>query len=350
MNKGISLTDLAARIEGNKSLKADYIAPAKAITIEAQDDGVIAARVPAQGSFPVRDIAFGQVAEFTGVPKKYADRMRSEAPSLLVDNLNTWLDRRDDKRMIRTLGGDMRAFLSNRYNRIENEEIAETALPILAEIPDVQIVSCEITERRMYIQAVTPRLFRDVKVGDRVQAGVIISNSEVGFGAVNIAPLVFRLKCLNGMIGADSRLRAYHVGRAQDDTDALLADDTKQAEDRAVLLKVRDFVRAAVDETAFDKRVAKMAALADGSAVVTGDPAKAVEVLARKVEATEEERGGILRALIEGGDLTAWGLLNAVTAQAHNAVQYDRSVEFEAMGGKLLDLPAKEWREILVAA
>lgn len=29
---------------------------------------------------------------------------------------------------------------------------------------------------------------------------------------------------------------------------------------------------------------------------------------------------------------------------------YDRAVEFETMGGKLVDLPATEWREILEAA
>ena len=78
---------------------------------------------------------------------------------------------------------------------------------------------------------------------------------------------------------------------------------------------------------------------------IVGDPAKAVEVLARKVGANETEKGGILRSLIEGGDLSRWGIVNAITHQAHEAVTYDRAVEFEAMGGMLVELPRDEWKE-----
>lgn len=38
----------------------------------------------------------------------------------------------------------------------------------------------------MYIKVVNPRLQQEVVPGDIVQAGVIISNSEVGLGSVNI--------------------------------------------------------------------------------------------------------------------------------------------------------------------
>lgn len=66
--------------------------------------------------------------------------------------------------------------------------------------------------------------------------------------------------------------------------------------------------------------------------------------------ATDQEAKGILQSLIEGADLSAWGMLNAVTAQAHTATNYDRSVELETAGGALLDLAPNQWREILEAA
>lgn len=72
--------------------------------------------------------------------------------------------------------------------------------------------------------------------------------------------------------------------------------------------------------------------------------------VAKKVGINDEERSGILRSLTEGHDLTAWGILNAVTHQAHEAADYDRAVDFETMGGKLLNLPHSEWREVLEAA
>jgi hypothetical protein len=362
MMKGISLTELAQKIELNRELKHDYIAPANSLELSVgglgrrpsedeafgyKNEGLVRLSAPGQLAMPIRPVAHDQIGTFTNIPAKYYDRMLAEKPELLVENVNTWLRADPKKRMVRTLDGDVRAFLSNRYQRIENEEIANVALPILAEIPDVQIVSAEITERRLYIQAVSPRLQGEVARGDVVQAGVVISNSEIGLGSVSIAALDWRLRCLNGMVSSEV-FRQYHVGRKIEDNADLWADDTKKADDRAVLLKVRDMIQAAVTEKYFTARLEKMQGLT--SIRVEGDPAKAVEVLAKKVGAGVDEQGGILRALIEGGDLSAWGLLNAVTAQAHTAKSYDRAVEFEAAGGQLLDLSKKEWAEVLEAA
>jgi hypothetical protein len=299
----------------------------------------------------IRPVAHDQIGGFLNIPAKYYDRMAAEAPELLTDNVNLWLKRSNDRRMLRTMGGDLRAFLSDRYQRIENEEIAETVLPILFDAK-VQIRSCEVTERRMYITAVVPTIRAEVKVGDVVEAGVTISNSEVGLGAVVVAPFIHRLVCLNGMTINDAKLSARHVGRRisdGEDLNRIYQDDTRKADDHALLLRVRDVVRSAMDEGIFKQRVDRMTALTEGK--VTGDPTKVVEVLAQKVGATENEKGGILRSLIQGGDLSAWGLLNAVTHQAHaETVSYDRGMEFAAAGGQLLDLPKTEWKRILEAA
>lgn len=354
MLKGLTLQELAAKIEGNRELKRDFIVDTKHTTMQVQpahgnERAVTVLELPDSPTlYPIQKQTHDQIGARVQIPSKYYDRMLHDAPDLLATNVNAWFRLAPEKRMIRTLGGDARAFLSNRYNRIENEEIAQVALPILADIPDVKIVSCEVTDRRMYIQALSPRIQGEVKKGDVVQAGVVISNSEIGQGAVSVSPMTYRLVCLNGMISADGRLRGYHVGGRVESSEELWADDTRKADDRAILLKVRDTVRAAVDEAAFQARLMRMQGLTEGR--ITGQLEKVVEVLAAKVGATDGERGGILQALAEGGDLSAWGLLNAVTAQAHKAKDYDRSVEFEAAGGKLLELSKSEWREVLEAA
>ena len=347
MNKGISLTALATEIERQKDAKHDLIAPTKSLTMGQAGHEVGIGLAVGTDVYGINQTAHRQIADRLSIPTKYYERMQVEAPKLLAENVNEWLHRSDDRRMLRTLDGNVRAFLSDRYQRIDNHEIAEVALPILAALPEVRIVSANITEHRMYIQAVTPRLTADVKLNDPVQAGVIISNSEIGSGAVSIAPMVYRLACLNGMVVQDQKFRAYHVGRRVEDSEQLWADDTRQADDRAVLLKVRDMIAKAVDEVQFRDNVERMAGLT--SQRITGDPRKVVEVLAKKTGANEAEQGGILRSLIEGGDLSAWGLLNAVTAQAHTA-EYDRAVEFEAAGGTLLTLAPTEWSRMLEAA
>ena len=345
MNKGISLSALAAEIERQRDSKHDFIASTAALTMHDME-GTHTLAVDDE-DFGIQQTAHNQIAARLGIPTRYYDRMKVEAPSLLTTNVNEWFRRNPERRMIRTLDGSARAFLSDRYQRIDNSEIAEIALPVLAKIPEVQIVSSQITESRMYIQAVTPRQTREVALNDSVQAGVIVSNSEIGLGSVSVLPIIWRLRCLNGMILADQSFKAYHVGRRIEDSEALWADDTRQADDRAVLLKVRDMIAKAVDDVNFRENVQRMQGLAVNR--IEGDPRKVVEVLAKKINATDSEQGGILRSLIEGGDLSAWGVLNAVTAQAHTA-DYDRAVEFEAAGGQLLNLPSTEWSRLLQAA
>ena len=83
---------------------------------------------------------------------------------------------------------------------------------------------------------------------------------------------------------------------------------------------------------------------------LTGDPVKTVEVLANRYTLNETERTGVLRHLIVEGDLSAYGLVNAVTHYSQEVEDYDRATEFEALGGRLIDLPAKDWKELAQAA
>ena len=91
-------------------------------------------------------------------------------PDLLAYNANTWFKQESSQRMLRTLDGSARAYLSNRYRRIDNIDIAGVTLPILGGLPDIRFESCQITESRMYIKAVNPRLQAEVSPGDIVQA------------------------------------------------------------------------------------------------------------------------------------------------------------------------------------
>jgi hypothetical protein len=166
-----------------------------------------------------------------------------------------------------------------------------------------------------------------------------------------VQPLIYRLICRNGSIAADHALRKTHVGRskeAAEDAITVFKDDTLQAEDKAFFLRVRDVVESAVSETTFRQLADRMRRTLN--IALAGDPVKSVEVLATKYLLNEEERNGVLRHLINGGDLSAYGLVNAVTHFSQEVADYDRATEFEVMGGKLIDLPAREWNELALAA
>ena len=93
------------------------------------------------------DHAHGQIADRVGIPKRYYDQMKAEAPALLADNVNHWFQETPERRMIGTLDGQARAFLSDRYRRIDNEQIADAVLPVLvADGGHGAVVSCCVTE------------------------------------------------------------------------------------------------------------------------------------------------------------------------------------------------------------
>jgi len=121
-----------------------------------------------------------------------------------------------------------------------------------------------------------------------------------------------------------------------------------QAQDHAFILKVRDVVEAAVAESTFRVVAEKLQKTLDIR--LTGDPVKTMEVLTNRYTLNESERAGVLRHLIVEGDLSAYGLVNAVTHYSHDVEYYDRTTEFEALGGKLIELPSSEWEELAEAA
>lgn len=348
MKYGRSLLHLAQELEQQLATKRDLIVPAPRMCCHTDDHGgckLVIEESSRAGQYDITPLARRQLADKLKIPFAYFERMREEQPALLDRNVNTWLQHDRERRMIRMLDGKVRAILSDRYRRLDNYDLAEHVLPILHRLPDVQFVSVELTASKMYLKAVTPRLQAEMAPGDVVQAGVAIMNSEVGHGTLSVQPLLYRLVCRNGLIAADRGLRKTHVGRlvaSDEEAITVFADDTLAADDRAFFLKVRDVVEAAISEASF-RQVAEKMQRTRGIRL-TGDPVQSVEVLAHRYAFNEAERTGVLRHLIAEGDLSGYGLVNAVTDYSQEVEDYDRATEFEALGGKLIALSAGEWK------
>jgi hypothetical protein len=348
MKLGKSLVELAQELERRAGAKSDFIVDTKSGLLMQPD---MALAVSGVGALSTDGLAHRQISEWAGIPAKYYDRMKAEAPALLVNNVNHWFAEQPARRMVRTLDNRARAFLSDRYRRIDNEEIAEAVLPVLLGAgSDIRIESCEVTDSRLYLKAVFPKIEGEVKVGDPVQSGIVISNSEAGLGSLSVQPLVFRLVCKNGMIANDSGMSRYHVGRKVGDgrdVEALLRDETKMADDRALMMALQDVVRASLDNVQFTRLLDKMRVAAGGDTVQR--PVEAVETLAKSFVFAQSERQSILENLIRDGDYSRWGMLNAVTKTANLVSDYDRATELEAVGGRILDLAANDWSVIAAA-
>tara|TARA_R100001244_G_scaffold102171_2_gene76152 strand:- start:395 stop:1099 length:705 start_codon:yes stop_codon:yes gene_type:complete len=226
----------------------------------------------------------------------------------------------------------------------------EAVLPVLYEAPDMRVISCQVTANRCYLKAVFPKIEGHVALGDVVQSGLAISNSEVGNGALKIQPLIYRPVCTNGLI-SETAMKRNHVGRnvgSGAEVEVLYRDETLEADDRAFWLKVQDVVRASIDEAQFEL-------LVDGMKRAAGlqidNPVGTVEVLADRYQLTENESSGVLGKLITGDRLlhqhgtanTLFGLVQAITAYSQDVEDYTRATQFEALGGQVLSMTPNEW-------
>lgn len=265
--------------------------------------------------------------------------MQVEAPALLASNINYWFRERPDKRMVRTLDGKARAFLSRRYRRLDHFDLLHAVMPVLSELKDdsgkgLEIMPCDVTETKLYLKCVFPRIEAEVKKGDLVQSGIIISNSEIGQGALTVTPLIFRLICSKGMIVPNYGQRKYHVGRvntSEEKSYELFSDETLEADDKAFWLKTRDVVQAAATPDTFEKIVT---VLQRSTKDQVAQPIKAVEELSNQLSFNQSEMDTILKHFMRDNDFSRWGLANAVTCTAED-VQATVHQNSRKQGGRL---------------
>ena len=302
-------------------------------------------------SFGTTDLFHRQMGGTLGIPAKYYDQMRRQKPALLAENVNAWFADRDQSYMIRSMdygaGRVARALLSDRYRRIDNLQIALAVLPMFMGDAQYEVMSAEVTDNRMYIKISFHLKRYEVVPGDWVEFGIIISNSEVGLGAVMVRPFLNRLICTNGCVINDFGERRHHVGRqakAVEDSFDLYSDAAIEAEDNAFMLKLQDVARATLDESRYPLIIGK---LQDATrAPITGKVQEVVELASRNYGLNQTEQESILDYLIRGGDMSLYGLSNAVTRMSADVESYDRATELESIGWDIITMEPGQWREM----
>jgi hypothetical protein len=353
MKTGKNITELAQELTRIHETSKDFIVPT------AQMEMTDELSLSFEGkTFAPNNWAHNQIATYTDIPKSYYDRIRKENAGLLALNINYGFcaavlaasATRKESRMVRTVDGHARAFLSSRYRRLDGYDLLNNVYEDLTQ-NGLEVISSEITERKMYLKCTTPRITAEVKRGDVVQYGLVVSCSDVGAGAVNVEPLIYRLVCLNGMI-SNSALRKFHIGRdsGSDSVEELLTDGTKELNDKSFWATVRDVVRGSMRPEIFNVQVDRLREAA-GMAIENFDLPHVVEMSMKRTGIIGENiKNNIVSYLANGADgagLTKYGLSNAYTwaAQAEDAT-YEEATDLERAGGKIIELGKADWELI----
>jgi hypothetical protein len=374
--RNASLQDLATLLQEQQARKVDFVAPAGAITAEGGDlvvkgtaqqigdDGV----TRTEGRYRPTEVCDQQVAAKLGIPSGYLNRLRREGRTDLWDsNVSGLLQGPEggsaDPRsfLVRTFQdyegkgtGIARSLLSDSFGAIDHLDVLTACLEGIKDVQgSVQVTTCDLSETRMRVRVLAPEIkmlaptllknyvspFSGNRGADNptVFAGFVLGNSETGSGAFSIAPqLTFEI-CNNGATITKDAMRRIHVGAKLDEGLIKWSEATQRNELALMKSKTADAVRTFLDVKYMERIIAEIEEKA-GKKITNA--AESVETVTKKLLFPESVRKQVFDFFIQSADLTAGGVMQAVTATAQTIENPDLATTVEESGLRALDLAA----------
>ncbi|MEV4708202.1 DUF932 domain-containing protein [Actinoplanes sp. NPDC049316] len=370
-NRHIGMNSLIATLRDQHDRAVDVYA--SAATMHADNGKLIIARATpvltstgvgvGPGTFALSDVALGGLGAKLDIPVPYLRRLAAENVPLLDDNVNSWLERDDRRFLVRCLrrtpdsgDGTARAFLSDRYLRINNLDVLTAAIEGIEKAGvAVQIASCDLTDRRMYVRFVSPevqvmapellRNYRSPFDGRRgsdlpvISGGFLLKNSETGYGRYSLAPWLRIEVCRNGQTVERGAVGRTHLGARITDEDGIVDPSAGTIRKLLELITSQtvDTIRAYLNVDFVARAVAD---LERAAGVTVRRPETTIKVVSQQLHYTKEQQDAILAHFIAGADLSAGGIMQAVTSVARSISDADAAYQMETTASKALRLAA----------
>ncbi|MFJ4748877.1 DUF932 domain-containing protein [Streptomyces albogriseolus] len=362
--RNAGLSDLVRILEDQQRHKLDVIAPASSLRLREgnmhvqgmesliTEDGV----TEVDGIYRPTAVADEGIADKLRIPLAYLRRMRTGNVPLLDENVNAWLRQEPDRRfMLRAFRGEggpgrpaegvARALLSDSYKLMDNFDLLLAALDGVKQSGHpTRVTGCDLTDRRMYVRveseavAVQAReLLRgyrspfDGRTGDElpmISAGFVITNSEVGAGAYSITPRAVIQVCRNGLTMSKDVMRAVHLGGKQDEGVISWSGQTQRKTLELITSKTTDAVRTFLSREYIE---AKLSEVEEAAGKRLTEPTKTIEHVTKTLSIGTEAKDMILAHFVQGGQMTAGGVMHAITSTAQTLTDADQAAALEAL-------------------
>lgn len=383
--RNASLQDLAGTLKSQADSRYDVVVHSDNLRSQGGNivvaDGTVEHELTAEGVTsitsevtlkPTQMFESG-LAQRLAIPGAYLGKCRETGELDLFDhNVNTWLSRSNKSWFVRAFKGEdgadgiARAFLSDRFGCIDNFDVLLSALQGVRDAGvTAHVVGADLSERKMSVRVVVPEIaelapvllenyrspfgqgYRGDVTSDRARAeklaefglapngqpiifaGFVIENSETGGSAFTITPRLTVLACFNGMQFTDDRLRKVHLGSQMDQGLIKWSDATNIKQMELVKSQATDAVQTFCN---VDYIKAKIAQAEEKAGVAVTHPTEVIKNVCDTLKFTQDEADGILGHFIAGGQVTAGGVMQAVTSFSQTVLDPDRANEIEALG------------------
>jgi hypothetical protein len=301
------------------------------------------ATIPAPGReprmVPLRAHAFSQLCSRVGAPAPYIAKLPAKLQMACV-NHGLQADQDGGSKLLRMAGGEARAILSSRYAPLDNAlviEIMRTTLREAGMLADVRVRSVALgatASMRLTLPGDDMVVANPAKVGDIVEVGFDLLNGEIGNRSISVAPMVWRLVCLNGMRSCDRGLqqKLRHVGSSERLIEAF-RDAVPSALGAARGMRTK--MVAAVDMLV-DNLLGEFAGLAAFGLTVPDRRDVARDVMAERTIALPEDTKSWGDIMAAAPPASVYDVLNGMTHVAQSRGT-DRRLEMEEAASAYLD-------------
>lgn len=218
--------------------------------------------------------------------------------------------------LIRTVRGDtVRALLTDAYTPLDDVDILPAVADILGD-QEVTIEKLDFSDDATHLRILFPRQTVEARAGDVLTTGIHVTNSEVGYRAVHVDALVYRLVCSNGLVRAESsgRTTLRHVGQVD---------------------RLKDYMARAIAD-ARDNAHQLLGQFRDSVQHTLSDPEELLRGFARDSDLTREQLQAALAAYALEPDRTLYGVVNSLTRAAQAQPTFEDRYQMERQAALLL--------------
>ena len=378
-NSNNELLNLMQKVKDQAERSKDFIAPTNALQIQTlnkdgspADDSeqskfsrIVVEREDGEPTYMynANDVALSQIGQRAGIDSRTMQRLQQGYPTQFDSVINAIWQKEPKNTMIRTFmdsntHGIARAVLSDKFKTFDNTNLLNSAIPQLMESEaQWKVVNADVTDKRLYLRLKSEVITGEgANKGDLMASGIGLSNSEVGAGSVQVYQMYWTLACLNGM-QTENRHRQSHITSSQADGETwkMLSNEAKDADNKALELKVSDLVAGYTSRDSFDEVIHKMKTA--GEDIIEGSVNNAVDNLGKVINLTKKETSSVLDGLMAtigqegyaGNAISRATMINAVTNVA-NRVDADEMDDWQRRGGQILNMNKTDWNRVAVAA
>ena len=391
--RGEDLAAVVPVLKARRAQKIDVVVPTNQITSQGGNlliQGLGSVQVPSQtrldadgvttvpgftynpsGLYRPTSIVDQQIGKLHNIPVNYLRKLRTEDVELFDINVNRHAARATGSNLVRMIWGQtpeaptttgiVRAILSDRYAIIDH---LDTVIAVLSGLDELgyggeNITRLDLSDRKLYMEIDAPQVavhgreliknYRSPFTGQTgeelplVHAGIKIVNSEIGHGAFEVKPFARFEVCSNGATHDAFGLRKVHVGKQLSQGEVNWSQDTLKAANELVRNQVKDAVGQFLSVDFLQARVDEWRELAG---VEVAKPAETLQVIATELAWSEDETDAILGKFIKGGNTSAFAIGHAVTAQAQDVTNPDRSHELAEQHFAAVKIAAKEAQKV----